>query len=113
MKPLQYLAIASLSLALGYSSLAQAAQQPCAQDAVKQAAQLLNFHVNGDDRAEVDNSVTVLSPIKSPANPKQRFDVLEAWGNVYKGRYRMHLIYAQIPGQCVLMGQEIIEYASL
>ena len=38
-----------------------------------------------------------------------RFDVLEVWGFIYKAEYRMHFLYAQIPGDCVLMGQEILE----
>jgi hypothetical protein len=39
--------------------------------------------------------------------------VLEVWGRIYKGQYRLRLIYARIPNECVLMGQEVIEYASL
>ena len=55
-----------------------------------------------------------LAPIRNPANRTQRFDVLELWGHVYKGRFRIRLIYAQGPGsECVLMGQEILEYADL
>ncbi len=57
--------------------------------------------------------VKVLAPIRNPANKKQSFDVLEVWGTIYKGQYRMHLIYAQLGGSCVLMGQEILEHASL
>ncbi len=40
---------------------------------------------------------------------KGRFDVLQVDGAVYKGNYRMRRIYAQIPGTCALMGQEILE----
>ena len=54
-----------------------------------------------------------LPSIANPANPKQRFDVLEVWGDVYKGRYRMRLEYYRSGGSCVLMGQEILEHASL
>jgi hypothetical protein len=39
--------------------------------------------------------------------------VLEVWGHIYKGRYRMRLIYHPLAGECVLMGQEILEYADL
>jgi hypothetical protein len=35
------------------------------------------------------------------------------WGNIYKGQYRMRFIYARQQKECVLMGQEIIEYAKL
>jgi len=38
--------------------------------------------------------------------------VLEVWGHIYKGQYRMRLIYARSPKDCVLVGQEILEYAS-
>ena len=48
-----------------------------------------------------------------PPTRAQRFDVLEVWGHIYKGDYRMRLIYARIPEECVLMGQEVLEYASL
>ena len=36
-------------------------------------------------------------------------DVLEVWGYIYKAEYRMRFLYAQMPGTCVLMGQEILE----
>jgi len=39
--------------------------------------------------------------------------VLEVWGNIYKGQYRMHLIYAQMKGECLLMGQEILAFSNL
>lgn len=86
---------------------------PCAAHAIKQAQRLLTFHFGPDDRIEIDKAVKLLAPIKNPANPKQMFDVLEVWGNIYKGQYRMHLMYARMPGDCTLMGQEILEYASL
>ena len=44
---------------------------------------------------------------------KRRYDVLQVWGNVYKGRYRMRLIYAIVRGECVLMGEERLEDAIL
>ena len=90
-----------------------AADHRCAGDALKQAAKLLAFHFGPDDRISVEKSVKVLAPIKNPAADKQTLDVLEVWGNIYKGRYRMRLIYAQMPSECVLMGQEILEYAKL
>jgi len=39
--------------------------------------------------------------------------VLEVWGSIYKGNYRMRLIYHVAGKDCTLMGQEILEYASL
>jgi hypothetical protein len=77
------------------------------------AQKLLAFHVGGDDRIEIDKSVRTLLSMRNPANRLQRFDVLEVWGRIYKGQYRLRLIYARIPNECVLMGQEVLEYASL
>jgi hypothetical protein len=85
----------------------------CAPAAREQAQKLLAFHVGGDDRIEIDTRVTTRLPIRNPANRLQRFDVLEVWGRIYKGQYRMRLIYARIPKDCVLMGQEVLEYANL
>jgi hypothetical protein len=103
----------ALSLILLWGSAYAEPVHPCAAAATKQAARLLEFHSGPDDRMGVEKTVKVLSPIKNPVNKKQTFDVLEVWGNIYKGRYRMHLIYARIGNDCLLMGQEIIEFASL
>src|SRR4026209_744348 len=91
---------------------AQAAYR-CAPAAREQAQKLLALHVGGDDRIEIDKSVRTLLSMRNPANRLQRFDVLEVWGRIYKGQYRLRLIYARIPNECVLMGQEVLEYASL
>lgn len=85
----------------------------CADAATEQAKKLLEFHFGSDSRIEIDKNVKEVSPIRNPANKKQSFDVLEVWGYIYKGQYRMRFIYARVPGECVLMGQEILEYASL
>ncbi len=95
-------------------SLAHAAPpHRCAGAATEQAAKLLAFHFGPDDRIEVDKSVKELTPLRNPANRKQLFDVLQVWGHIYKGQYRMRFIYARLPGECLLMGQEILEYADL
>lgn len=87
---------------------------PCQAEAVAQAHKLLAFHSNNDDRAHVDeNSVRQLPSIVNPANKKQRFLVLETWGHIYKGHYRMRLIYYSMQKECVLMGQEILALANL
>jgi hypothetical protein len=88
-------------------------KHPCSAHALKRALPLLRLHTNGDDRAEVDNKVYTFAPIQNPANPKQTFDVLGVTGWVYKGEYRLRFIYARISGECVLMGQEILERSSL
>jgi hypothetical protein len=92
--------------------LAQTAHR-CAPAAREQAQKLLAFHAGADERIEIDKAVRTLLPIRNPANRLQRFDVLEVWGRIYKGQYRLRLIYARIPNECVLMGQEVVEYASL
>lgn len=93
-----------------------AAAQPghrCAPSARAQAAKLLAFHFSEADRVEIADAVKTLAPIRNPADRRQRFDVLEVWGYVEKGQYRMRFLYARLPGECVLMGQEILEYAAL
>lgn len=92
---------------------AEANKHPCSAHALKRAKPLLRLHTDGDDRAEVDNKVFILPPIANPANPKQTFDVLGVTGWVYKGEYRLRFIYARISGECILMGQEILERSSL
>ena len=85
----------------------------CSAAATEQAKKLLAFHVGPDSRIEIDSSVKTLPTIRNPANAKQRFEVLQVWGYVYRGQYRMRFIYARVDKGCVLMGQEILEYASL
>lgn len=106
------IAIGAVLLAL--SSLVFATPlHSCSGAATEQAKKLLAFHVGSDNLIEIDKAVKELAPIHNPANKKQLFDVLEAWGYLYKGQYRMRFIYARQTGECVLMGQEILEYASL
>ncbi len=89
-------------------------QHRCAADAQKRGRTLMNLHFSDGQQAidepiiNVDRTVKTLPPLKALAGTG-KFDVLEVWAYVYKAEYRMRFIYAQIPGQCVLMGQEIIE----
>jgi len=92
------------------ATAACAEAHPCSADAVAKATLLLRFH-GGDEAGQpvdVENGVKVLAPIKA-LKGNGRFDVLEVWGHIYKAAYRMRLIYAQIKGACVLMGEEILE----
>lgn len=111
----RYPVSALLALILGLSSLGSAhAEQPlCARDALEQAKRLLEFHFGEDERIVIDPKVVAQAPLRNPANKAQSFQVLEVWGMIHKGKYRMHLIYYQLDQDCVLMGQEILEYASL
>jgi hypothetical protein len=105
---------ATCAILLFLSSLAYAKPvHHCSSAATEQAKKLLAFHFGPDKRIEIEESVKELPPIHNPANRKQLLDVLEVWGSIYKGQYRMRFIYARLPGQCILMGQEILEYASL
>jgi hypothetical protein len=89
------------------------AEHHCAADARVQARKLLVFHTEADRNVGIDEEVKVLPSIANPAAKQQRFDVLELHGYVYKANYRIRLLYAQVPGPCVLMGQEILEHAKL
>jgi hypothetical protein len=105
-------AVCSIPLLLGSMAYGAPAHH-CSSAATEQARKLLVFHFGPDDRMEVSKSMKKLAPLQNPANKKQLFDVLEVWGYIAKGQYRMRLIYARLPGECVLMGQEIMEYADL
>ena len=99
---------------IGTCSMCEAADPPCAARALDRAKQLLAFHYGPDDRMTIDKTVKQLPSLRNPEDPTQEFEVLEIWGYVYKGRYRMRLIYYNSPAsQCVLMGEEILEYARM
>ncbi len=85
----------------------------CEADALAQAEKLLAFHSDNDDRAEVASNARALPSIVNPVNKKQRFLVLEVMGYVYKGNYRMRFLYYPLDGDCVLMGQEILELSGV
>ena len=106
------IAIGAITVA-AFSSASAQAPHHCSAAASEQAQKLLVFHFGQDNRIEIDKAVKTLAPIRNPANRAQRLDVLEVWGHIYKGEYRMRFIYARIPNECVLVGQEILEFASL
>lgn len=87
----------------------------CASAARQQAGKLLAFHFGDEsDELHIGDEVKPLPAIVNPANRRQRFDVLEVWGFIYKGQYRMRFEYFRLKdGECVLMGQEILEHATL
>ena len=82
---------------------------PCAAQAAEQALKLLKFHTGGDERAQVFRERARSIGTVKALRGKGRFDVIEVPGGVYKADYRLRLIYARIGGQCVLMGQEVLE----
>ena len=89
---------------------AEALAHPCDADAIKRGMPLLKLHFEADqlENAGIDDTVKQLPSIKA-LKGNGKFDVLEVWGHIYKADYRMRFMYAQIPGSCVLMGQEILE----
>lgn len=108
----QLLALCVASLVVSLPANASAAH-PCAQDAIRRAGKLLALHTDGDQAGSVAKTTTVLTPVRNPANSQQKFDVIAVSGYVYKAEYRMRFLYAQMPGQCVLVGQEILEHMNL
>ena len=110
---LQTLTAALMVLALTSNSARAATAHPCASDALTRAVKLLALQAESDQPGSIGKSVTVMKAVRNPANDKQKFDVLAISGFVYKAEYRMRFLYAQIPGQCALVGQEILEYTSL
>jgi hypothetical protein len=96
----------------GSLSFGDAAAIPCAAPAIDRAKQLLTFHSGPDDRMTIDKTVKRLPSLRNPENPAQSYDVLEVWGYIYKGKYRMRFIYFNSRAtSCLLMGEEILEYA--
>jgi hypothetical protein len=81
---------------------------PCAADARVQALRLLRFHSDDERAAIMPSSVRRIGTVAALAG-KHRFDVVEVQGYVYKADYRLRLIYARMAGDCVLMGQEVLE----
>lgn len=113
MTTLRICAAALMGLAFVSNSARASTAHPCASDALTRAVKLLALQAESDQPGSIGKSVAVKQAVRNPANIKQKFDVLAISGFVYKAEYRMRFIYAQIPGQCALVGQEILEYTSL
>ncbi len=103
---------ALISACLIFILPANAAEHPCASQSLYQATKLLEFHFGADERISIDPDIEAVSPLKNPAG-SDTYDVLQVWGFIYKGKYRMRFIYGYAGGECILMGQEILEYAKL
>ena len=104
---------AVILFSLFLSAPALSAPIQCEAEALAQAEKLLAFQSENDNRAEIVDHAKALPSMVNPANKKQRFLVLEVKGYVYKGNYRMRLFYYPIKGDCLLMGQEILELSSV
>ena len=109
--PARFFALLAL---MGSCYFCHAADSACAAGAIDRAKQLLTFHAGSDERMTIDKTVKQLPSIRNPEDPKQTFEVLEIWGYIYKGRYRMRFMYYNSRATaCLLMGEEILEYARL
>jgi hypothetical protein len=82
----------------------------CTDDAIERAHRLLELHVGPDNRIAIEQKAKLLAPLKNPVG-KNYYDVIEVWGHLYRADYRMRFIYFQFSDECVLVGQEILEYA--
>ncbi|WP_342322659.1 hypothetical protein AAEY27_20700 [Kosakonia sp. BYX6] len=81
----------------------------CKGEALKESNKLLAYFRDNDSRIVIDDKVSPLNKITNPGNKLQHFDVLETWGYIYKGKYRMRFIF--LP-DCTLLGEEILEYTN-
>ena len=104
-----------LAFALVCAPAVAAQPHPCAADAAAQARKLLDFYVPpvggvSANRPTVDENIRKVGKVAAITG-KRRYDVLEVWGGVYKGRYRMRFDYLVAGGECVLMGEHIVEDA--
>ncbi|APV51992.1 hypothetical protein BWI17_21375 [Betaproteobacteria bacterium GR16-43] len=109
--------ITALLVALFTSLGAAAKDHACEKDAMARAKKLLSFHVDMkelEDRMGFEGAF-VMPSIKNPAAPQQKFEVLEVVGYISpRGEYRMRFIYYIMKaGDCLLMGQEILEKAKI
>lgn len=110
------LAIAMMAMMLFTAAAPGHAAPPhrCAGDALKCAPALLKLHLpDAGHPFGFDKKVEQITSVANPAAPRQSFDVLQVWGFVYKAKYRLRFLYAQLAGSCVLMGQEVMEHAKL
>lgn len=116
---------AALGLLLATAGLAAQAAKPkaparapapaprparCADDARVQARKLLALHTDNDPRLELAKDATARPSVRNPADATQRLEVVEVWGFVAKGQYRMRFLYIGGYTPCTLVGQEILEY---
>jgi hypothetical protein len=102
----------ALLVLMGTCFFCHAADSACAAGAIDRAKQLLTFHAGPDERMTIDKTIKQLPSMRNPEDPKQTFEVLEIWGYIYKGKYRMRFIYYNSRASgCLLMGEEILEFA--
>lgn len=116
--------LSALTSALLVAGVAQASQHACAADALSRTPKVLKTFWETDDLKLADQpgvpsddgtlmawdispDVAALAPVANP-NGTGKYDVLEVSAFVYKASYRLRFLYAQMEGDCVLMGEEIL-----
>ncbi len=116
--------VLSAAAVLMLAGVAQAAPHACAGDALSRAPKVLKTFWEAEDLKLADKpgepsedgtlmawdlspDVETLPAIKNP-NGTGKYDVLEVTAHVYKATYRLRFLYAQMEGDCVLMGEEIL-----
>lgn len=107
---------ATALLVLAFAGVADGSRAdtvPCAGQALAQAPELLRFHHGEAVPVHVDETVRSRPRIRNPGNRAQKLDVVEVTGNIYRASYRMRFLFFVDAGQCVLVGQEILEHANL
>lgn len=118
------LVLSALASALIVAGAAQAAPHACAADALSRAPKVLKTFWEAEDLKLADQPGppsddgtimawdlgTEVQTLPAVANPNGtgKYDVLEVSAFVYKATYRLRFLYAQMDGDCVLMGEEIL-----
>jgi hypothetical protein len=82
----------------------------CANDTRTYAEQLLKLHSGIDRKVQIESRVKALGTIGSPRSRSKR-EREEVWGRIDGTRYRMRFTYLKSVEECVLVGQEIFEFA--
>ena len=107
-----HLALSSTALLADEENSAHSDKTSCFSDAKSKAKTLLDFYRSSDPRAAVGEPKERPS-IKSP-DGKRKYRVIEVPGFIYKGEYRIRLIYATLSDDpCLLMGEEILDLSRL
>jgi hypothetical protein len=84
-------------------------QDRCDSETRSRAESLLALHSDSKDDLTIESKVKHLKPVKDPIG-KSKLKVDEVWGHIDKVKYRMRFFYQVVGDQCVLAGQEILEF---
>jgi hypothetical protein len=103
--------ILAATLATATTNLQASTQHRCADDARQLAMSLLSHHVSPTEHTvHIDSKVSVLTPVRHPSKRNLVLDRIEVWGFVYKGHFRMRMLYLRGTKECHVVGQEVLTY---